>query len=356
MTTRRPSNAPSNRSRTREPEIEAQPASITVSSEPAPETKNKVAPERIGDTLRKAREMRGDDIQQIADYLCIRRNFLVAIENSRYEEFPADAYVIGFLRSYATLLGMDGKDAIDRYRAEMSGRRKKPILFLPTPITEGRTPSAIIMAAAAVAALLIYAVWYGISSSDRSTIKTPPPLPSQTSPAAETIPQEVLPVQENVAPAPPAASSSASSPEIISQPSIQQVPLPAPRPQPSQSVNKAQPAAPAASGSAAPPASGQVYGSAAKDSRLTIRTLQSSWVLITDSKGQTVFDHVMKPGDLFKIPNTEGLTLTTGNGSGVVLTLDGVDLPKLSTGTSHVLRNIPLNIDHLKALPANPDD
>ena len=54
--------------------------------------------------------------------------------------------------------------------------------------------------------------------------------------------------------------------------------------------------------------------------------------MVTDGAGKTVFDHVLKPGDIYKVPNKPGLSLTTGNGSGIVLVLDGVDLPKVGFG------------------------
>ena len=59
----------------------------------------------------------------------------------------------------------------------------------------------------------------------------------------------------------------------------------------------------------------------------------------------------MKPGDIYQVPNQQGLTLTTGNGAGIVITLDGADLPHLSTTTSHIVRNIPLEASALKNLP-----
>src|SRR3984957_2529190 len=173
-------NRPSRKRRPNEDEIDSsvetaagQPAVVPfyAGREPPPGL------ERVGDILRRRRQQRGDDLQQIADYLCIRKSFLVALENSEYDELPADAYVIGFLRSYAAYLGFDGGDAINRYRGEMTGRRRKPVLVLPTPIVEGRTPSAFIMIGAALAAVLIYVLWYGLSSADRGIANTPPPLP-----------------------------------------------------------------------------------------------------------------------------------------------------------------------------------
>lgn len=112
------------------------------------------------------------------------------------------------------------------------------------------------------------------------------------------------------------------------------------------------------------PGGGQVTNDTTKDSgkdseknsHITIRAVQSSWVLITDGHGQTIYDHVMKPGEVYKVPNKPGLSLTTGNGSGVALSLDGTDLPRLATGTSHVMRNILLDSDHLRALPQMPED
>ena len=141
--------------------------------------------DRIGDTLRAARGARGDDLYHIAEYLCIKPAFLIALENSRYDELPADAYVIGFLRTYANFLGVDGKQAVDRYRYEMAGRRRKPVLSMPIPVSEGRAPTGILMVGATVAVLLIYALWYGLSSSNRAEVNTPPALPvaGQASPA-----------------------------------------------------------------------------------------------------------------------------------------------------------------------------
>ncbi|MDR3448422.1 MAG: helix-turn-helix domain-containing protein, partial [Alphaproteobacteria bacterium] len=174
-----------------------------AANEAAP--KGRAKTERIGDILRTARLERNDDLYQIAEYLCIKPAFLVALENSRYDEFPADAYVIGFLRTYASFLGVDGKEAVDRYRYEMAGRRKKPVLAMPVPMSEGRTPSALILVGATIAALLIYALWYGISSANRTDVNAPPPLPvsQQTSPADSAAAGLTAPVAGGGGAAPP---------------------------------------------------------------------------------------------------------------------------------------------------------
>ena len=373
------------------PEPEPQPIRETrvvlaePKQEPRPEpkaAKPKIKSDRIGDVLRAARLERNDDLYLIAEYLCIKPAFLIALENSRYDEFPADAYVIGFLRTYANFLGVDGKDAVDRYRYEMAGRRKKPILSMPTPVSEGRAPSGIIMAGAAIAVLLIYALWYGISSANRTETRIPPPLPTATQVVPMIDATATAGLTEPVAPAPevpakPAAEASVSpvtpAPEAATTPVIPPaspgIMVTADKP-PSASAAKtdmfekttqaAPPEAPIvkAEKDVKPKAEDkkpQVPANPALVSRVVIRATQSSWVMIVDDSGKTIFDHVMKAGDVYQVPNKQGLSLTTGNGSGIELSLDGKDLPKVATGAPHVVRNIALDPDRLSSTPTASD-
>ena len=330
------------------------------------DTKQKPRQERIGDLLRQARLDRADDLYHIAEYLCIKPAFLVALENSNYDEFPADAYVIGFLRTYANFLGIDGKEAIDRYRYEMAGRRKKPVLSMPNPLSEGRAPSALIMVGATIAALLLYALWYGISSANRTQTHAQPTVPiastNTDTDAAAGLSAPVPPPAAAVAPLaattvptpPPAPAAATVTPQPPATPATTvatptatavttSVPTTAPEgivvtapkadvpPQPDKNAKK------------------RATNEADTSSRLVIRATQSSWVMVTDSSGKAIFDHVMKNGDTYKVPNTAGLSLTTGNGGGIILSLDGADLPKVASGAPHIVRDIPLDPDHLTA-------
>jgi cytoskeleton protein RodZ len=72
--------------------------------------------------------------------------------------------------------------------------------------------------------------------------------------------------------------------------------------------------------------------------------------MVTDDSGKAIFDHVLKAGETYKVPNRPGLSLTTGNGSGIILSLSGVDLPKVASGAPHVVRDIPLDPDRLSTL------
>jgi cytoskeleton protein RodZ len=355
--------------------------------------------ERIGDILRRERERRGDDLQQIADHLCIRRSYLNAIENSNYDEFPADIYVIGFLRSYAQYLNLDGQEVVDYYRHEMEGRRKKPALILPVPISEGRTPSAIILVGAAIAALLIYISWYSLSTSDRTGVSAPPALPPAASSDTSAlihgtekpvVPMSPPPAETENAPTPlpepvviPAASPAAAPAAVAQKPAETASPPPAPlaAPTPAPVANMAAtsapesilpqsstpasadatPATPAPDMNATPAASAPAANTAPTPTiaaapsvpHIVIKAEQTSWVLIADGKGHPLYDNVMKAGETYVVPDTPGLTLTTGNGAGLVLILDGKNLPKISKSpSSRIIHNIPLNAAALKNLPS----
>jgi cytoskeleton protein RodZ len=74
----------------------------------------------IGDRLREARESQGLSLDDAAADLRARVDQLRALEEERFTEFGGDVYAKGFLRSYATELGLDPEPLLDTYRREVS--------------------------------------------------------------------------------------------------------------------------------------------------------------------------------------------------------------------------------------------
>ncbi len=321
--------------------------------------------ERIGDILRRVRQQRGESLDDIASYICIRPTFLVALENSRYEELPADAYVIGFLRTYANHLGLDGKGAIDLYRREMAGRRRKPQLNMPQPVSEGQAPTAAILVGVTLAALLIYALWYALASSDRATVSRPPSLPASltTTATPPTLAAVATPPAPAVVTTTPVLSATATLVTATAT-SLPTVPAPTSTPVATAGIalnatataaSLAATATPANAATATSATKGQTYGDTATRQRVALRVVKESWVLIADRYGNTVFDKILKPGDVYNVPNGKGLTLTTGNGGGIIMSVDGVDMPRLADD-NRVVRNIALDPDQAKAKAVTPAD
>src|SRR5579863_1235258 len=73
----------------------------------------------VGAELRAARERLGWSLQDVSANLRIRYAHLVAVEEGRLDVLPGAAYAIGFVRSYAKLLGLDSDEMSRRLRAEI---------------------------------------------------------------------------------------------------------------------------------------------------------------------------------------------------------------------------------------------
>src|SRR5690348_18436191 len=69
----------------------------------------------IGGSLREARLKRGLAPADVQKAIRIRDRYLQALEEERWELLPGDAYVKGFLRTYADYLGLDGSLYVDEY-------------------------------------------------------------------------------------------------------------------------------------------------------------------------------------------------------------------------------------------------
>ena len=122
----------------------------------------------IGDLLRDTRKSCGGEIDRIAATLRIRASYLTAIEESQYDKLPGPVYAQGFVRAYAVHLGLDGDEAIRRFKQEVAGFEVSRDLSFPVPLAERSIPGGTMVLAALILALCGYGLWYYVSTSDRS--------------------------------------------------------------------------------------------------------------------------------------------------------------------------------------------
>src|SRR5262245_40604116 len=85
----------------------------------------------VGELLRMTRERQGQELQSVANQLRIRLAYLQAIEDGRFRDLPGSTYAVGFVRSYADYLGLDGGDVVRRFREEAARVRGRPKLVFP---------------------------------------------------------------------------------------------------------------------------------------------------------------------------------------------------------------------------------
>ena len=259
---------------------------------------------RVGEELREARIALGISVEDAATQLRINKRYLMALEEGRVKDLPGAAYAVGFVRSYATALGLDADDAVRRFR-DMSGTAvtKSGELVFPEPVPSRGIPTGILAAIGVAIALAGYIAWYQWSGRGERVVDSVPPLPPRLERAAEaTTPREApAPAAEPPAPAP--------------------APVAAPPPPPRIDPDKP---------------------------RIVIRAKGESWVQIRDNPANRVItDRVLRSGETIEIPNRPGIVLTTGKAENLDLLLDGQEVEAF--GGPGVRRNIALEPDRLRA-------
>ena len=72
----------------------------------------------LGDLLRSARDRQGLDLTDIAGATNVRREYLAALEEGRYDELPGEIYTRNFLRLYAKVVNEDPQRLLEVYVSE----------------------------------------------------------------------------------------------------------------------------------------------------------------------------------------------------------------------------------------------
>jgi hypothetical protein len=133
----------------------------------------------IGNSLRSARERQGLGYPEIELATKIRAKYIRALEEEDFDAVPGDAYIRGFLRTYADYLGLDGEVYVDEYasrfltswRDDEPPRREKPRRVRHRDRHVERRAVVLVLAGIALLTALVFVAWrYGGSSSP-----TPPP-------------------------------------------------------------------------------------------------------------------------------------------------------------------------------------
>lgn len=130
----------------------------------------------IGASLREARVKRGLSPADVHKAIRIRDRYLQALEEERWELLPGDAYVKGFLRTYADFLGLDGNLYVDEYASRFASAEEQPLAPQPMPRAEsGRRRIGFLrplLAIGVIVAIVGVAAWQLDQPSKKATQTT----------------------------------------------------------------------------------------------------------------------------------------------------------------------------------------
>ncbi len=160
----------------------------------------------FGRRLRDARIASGLSFADIEEETKIRKYYLEALENENFKVLPPPVYASGFVKRYASILGLDEQEVVAEFRELAYGREKEPEMeerLERVPVASRKRLPIKNIAAGIV--FLVIALWLGsfiasyianrgqekiaqapqTQTQDTQTTQTetPPPVPSSQSPA-----------------------------------------------------------------------------------------------------------------------------------------------------------------------------
>ena len=270
----------------------------------------------LGGLLREARTARELSLADVESVTRIRQKYLEALETGDFATLPRGAVARGFLRTYATFLGLDADEMLRRYGKESGdagdevaiAEPGKPRLvdYRPLEVTlSGPTPGPswwrwVVAALVVIAAGAV--IWWLVSRNELPRLLTafgpakmlaPSSTPTQTA-TAWVVTATPEPVREVVLATP------TSNLLPLPTPTVQATVTPTPRP------------------TETPEVIAQVI-----DMRMPIT--QRAWVRVTVD-GEVVQEGTLESGAVKEYQADQSISIRTGNGGGVSLTLNGEDL------------------------------
>ncbi len=149
-----------------------------------------LAADSVARKLRETRTASHQDLDDIANALRIRYDYLLAIEEGRFEDLPGPTYAVGFVRAYADYLKLDPEDIASRFKVEVADVTRRTELVFPSPEPETRIPGSLIFLASAVLIAGAYGVWYFASAGSDQMAEPPrvdevPEVPAAEAPAPQ---------------------------------------------------------------------------------------------------------------------------------------------------------------------------
>lgn len=315
--------------------------------------------EELGAALRAERERRGLGIEDVANTLKIGARQLRALEEADLSSLPHVAYTRGFIRSYATFLGLSQAEIEEVLHCLAPQENIVASQAVYTPAEESGNASAGRLFSLVVVLIILvgggYFLWNSglaqkgmdmLRGSDTNTpqVARPSGLPEE----AETPPADAAGTQEssrtqNEKPqstAQTAALSAAPQPVALAAPAPA---APAEKAAAPAAASPAAPATPATSAAATPAAPEQEETADAADGvqpgqhKVIIIATEECWIHSSADKTD-VRQFSLSKGDTFALTFSTRLELKLGNAGGVRIRYDGKEMPP--AGTSGQVRSL----------------
>ena len=279
----------------------------------------------VGKLCLDARLNKGLTQEQAGTLLKVRVKIIKDFEDGEHIDLPGLAYKVGFVRSYARLLDLDGDLLVKEFKESLELASFKEEYKFLTPELNKNNFLPIGVVVSVFIAILSYTGWYYSDRSNKiaevSDQKTEEIFPK----TAEIENNSYVIIEENF-------SNNLLSSKTNDEKKVQELDskitlrddkvesMISKNTELSATANERDPS-----------------------TEMVLKATGNSWVEIEDMEGNILMTRLMRPGETYVVPNINGLTFNTGNAGALSLSQGDVIVPKLGE-VGEIITARPLNI------------
>lgn len=285
--------------------------------QPQPERQEGVTPMHadmpVGEILRRTREHYSQSLQDVENNIRIRASQLEAIEQGNVEALPGRVYAIGFVRSYAEYLRLDGDKMVQLFKVQGAGGTPAAQLNFPIPASESRLPPPWVLAACASGLVFVILLFSLFGAKQETTVTQ-----------IKDVPEQYAELVGDIAASEQVSSQIDSSGDDRSS---------------SQTISAEESLSP-----------DQLLEERIDNADgIVLRLKDRSWVEIKDGSGKAIVSRVLNKEEQYFVPDSPDLRMSLGNAGAIEASIDGIVLNPFGQ-RGEVRRNISLDIQSLKSL------
>ena len=280
----------------------------------------------VGKLCLDARLNKGLTQEQAGALLKVRVKIIKDFEDGKQIDLPGLAYKVGFVRSYARLLDLDGDFLVSEFKESLELNSYKEEYKFLTPELSKNNFIPIGAVVSVFIAILSYTGWYYSDRSNKIEQVSDQKIVEMSSQMNEVDNNSYVIIEENISNNLPVSNinDEEKNPQLVNLKS-------------KLNDNKVESLA-----------SKNTELSATANERdpsteMVFKASSNSWVEIEDMEGNVLMTRLMRPGETYVVPNISGLTLNTGNAGALSLSQGDFIVPKLGE-VGEIITARPLNI------------
>ena len=279
----------------------------------------------VGRLCHDARLNKGLTQEQAGNLLKVRVKIIKDFEDGKHIDLPGLAYKVGFVRSYARLLDLDGDLLVKEFKESLELTSFKEEYEFLTPELNKNNFLPIGVVVSVFIAILSYTGWYYSDRSSKIEQVSDQKTEEIFSKTAEIENNSYVIIEESFSNNLP---SSRTNDEKKFQVLNSKITL---RDDKLESMTSKNTELSATANERDP------------STEMVLKATGNSWVEIEDMEGNILMTRLMRPGETYVVPKINGLTFNTGNAGALSLSQGDVIVPKLGE-VGEIITARPLNI------------